>query len=101
MDKFDKVYSELMENLRRMIETEFGSLQNFCREKQLSRQNLSSVFSGKQSMSVGLYLKITSSLDAVGGMPTVYSNLYHLSLREYLQAPHDDIMKTILLVQVL
>ncbi|GEM_PF-4081208 len=101
MDKFDKVYDELMLNLRRLIEAEFGSLQNFCREKQLSRQNLSSVFSGKQSMSVGLYLKIINSLDGVGGSPTVYSNLYHLSLKEYLQAPHDNIMKTILLVQVM
>lgn len=98
MDKFDKIYNELMKDLRWLIMNEFGSLEKFCRENGLNRSNLSCVFNGKQTMSVGLYLKIASSLNAVGLPPTVFSNLYHLSLKEYLQAPHDAIRNSLLLV---
>lgn len=92
--KSDFYYADLIEDLKGKILLKFGSVASFCREKGISRQNLSEVFSGRQDISVGLYLKICVSLGVVGeGATTTESGV---SLRDYLRVDHDIVLKSVL-----
>lgn len=90
-----KYYDMLIDGLRTEIETKYGSLSAFCRESGVSRQNLSSVFSGHQDISVGLYLRVCTSLGVVGSLPTAPFDC-GVSLRDYLSVDHDLVIRSLL-----
>ena len=92
--KSDFYYADLIEDLKGKILSRSGSLSKFCRENSLSRQNLSEVFSGHQDISVGLYLRICSSLGIVGSGATMINS--GVSLRDYLSVDHDAVIKSVL-----
>lgn len=90
-----KYYDDLLQGLRSEIETKFGSLSAFCRENNVSRQNLSEVFSGRQDISVGLYLRVCTSLGVVAPLPTMPFEC-GVSLRDYLAVDHDLVIRSLL-----
>lgn len=94
----DRIYENLLEELRGQIVSRFGSISKFCAEKGVSRQNLTECFQGRQDMSVGLYSRIASSLIAVGESPTTNSS--SASLREYLRIDHDQVMKSVIMLSL-
>lgn len=90
-----KYYDDLIQGLRSEIESRFGSVAAFCRENNVSRQNLSEVFSGRQEISVGLYLRICCSLNVVGTLPTASLGC-NVPLRQYLAVDHDVLVNSLL-----
>ena len=94
MKSSDFFYADLIEDLKGKILVRFGSVSKFCMEKNISRQNLSEVFSGHQDISVGLYLRICASLGVVGQGATMTES--NVSLRDYLSVDHDTVLKSVL-----
>lgn len=89
-------YNELIEEMRMKIVQKYGSVAKFCEQNKVSRQNLFKVFSGKQDISVGFYLRICVSLGVVAPLPTIPDCC--VSLRDYLSVDHDLLIKSILQV---
>lgn len=93
----DSFYDDMIENLRGLILHKSGSISAFAAENGVSRQNLSEVFSGRQDISVGLYLRLCASLNVVGPLPTM-SSVCNVSLRDYLAVDHDTVIRSLLTV---
>ena len=91
--KSDKIYCEIIENLRSSIVTKSGSVSKFCAENNMSRFNLSAVFNGHQSLSLSLYIRINESLGVLRpGHNKEFSST--LTLQEYLGLDHGSILQS-------
>lgn len=89
----DKIYSEILENLRLRIVSEYGSIAKFCDKNDVSKYNLSRVFCGRHLLSVSLYVRINESL----GVLRRGSNIpfdSSLTLKEYLCIDHASVIQS-------
>jgi len=89
-----KFYPELLENLQMKITTEHGSVKKFAEETGISRYNLSKVFTGKQDISVSLYLRICEALNVLPPLDNAINN--GCTLRDYLSVDHDRLIESVL-----
>lgn len=91
-------YDQLIEEMKEQIIQNFGSVSDFCRKNNISRPNLCAVFSGKQDISVGLYLRIATSLGVVSPLPTLPE--CGVSLRDYLSINHDLVIHSMISIHM-
>ena len=89
-----KFYPELLENLQMRITAEYGSVKKFAEKTGISRYNLSKVFTGKQDISVSLYLRICEALNVLRPLGNTINNA--CTLRDYLSVNHDRIVRSVL-----
>jgi AraC-like DNA-binding protein len=61
-NNINEIYTEILENIRLKIISEYGSVSAFCRKKGFSKFTLSKVFNGAQKLSLTHYIKILVSL---------------------------------------
>lgn len=92
------IYKETIEDLHAKINSDHGSVMQFCTKHQIDRFNLYKVFNGTngQEMSVGLYARIITAM-GVQGLETATDS--SLSLKSYLEIDNNAILKSILLIK--
>jgi len=78
----NRIYQNLIEDLRGLIVAKYGSISAFCVKEGVSRQNLTECFQGRQDISVGLFSRISAALNVVGGPPSAVECA--VSLRDYI-----------------
>lgn len=88
-------YNEIIDNIHLEIMHQYGSVKKFSEAFGHCRFNLSKVFSKKQDLSVGLFLKISCDLGKIDVRNRVDKN-FNLSLRDYLKINHSDVMFAIM-----
>lgn len=104
--QIERIYTELLRDLKPMIENHSGSMSAFCKTYGIDRSNLVKIFSENQDrksqpdLSVGLFNRISVAL---GIMPAssawpADSQVYSLSLKTYLLIDHNSIKDSMLIV---
>lgn len=88
-------YNEIIDNLHLEIVHQYDSVKKFCEEFGHCRFNLSKVFTKKQDLSVGLFLKICCDLQKIDARNRVDRN-YNLSLKDYLKINHSEVLFAIM-----
>jgi len=91
----DKIYSEILENIRLKIVSDFGSISCFCRKNGFSNHTLSRVFNRSQNLSLTQYIRILVSLGILTpGVNTDFDA--NLTVIDYLKIDHNSISQSFL-----
>lgn len=91
----DNVYSEIIENIRLKIVSDYGSVAKFCQEKGFNASVLSRVFNRAQNLSLTHYIKILVSLGVL--TPGVKTNFdANLTVIDYLKIDHNSVNQSFL-----
>ncbi len=87
-------YQEVVDNLHLEIMHQYDSVRNFSKLFNHSEHNLCRVFGKKHDLSVGMFLRIMVDLGRLSiDRP---EKTYNLSLREYLEINHSEVIKGIM-----
>jgi hypothetical protein len=91
----EKIYSEILENLRLKIVSEYGSIARFCRENGFCKYTLSKVFNRSQNLSLTHYIKILVSLSVLPSDSNTNFDA-NLTVIDYLKIDHNSISQSFL-----
>jgi len=96
----DKIYTEMLDNLRCKIVSDFGSISAFCRENGFCKFTLSKVFNRSQNLSLTQYIKILVSLNMLPSDSNTNFNA-NLTVIDYLKIDHNSVSQSFLNVVML
>ncbi len=83
-------YKDLTENLKHKIVVEYGSVAEFCRQKDINKFTLSKVFNGRM-MTVGTFMSICSALGLFDFVLAPGVNSSDMLLSDYLDIRFNSI----------
>lgn len=95
----ERIYKDVIQDLRLLIETKFGSVRKFSIETGIDRFNLSKIFSEnhKNEMSIGTFVRICQGLGLTNSMLVDSHNVNSdISLKHYLSIDNNLILKLLL-----
>ncbi|MDD5597258.1 MAG: hypothetical protein PHV82_04900 [Victivallaceae bacterium] len=94
-NNIEKIYAELLENIRLKIVSEYGSIAGFCRENGFCNTTFSKVFNRSQNLSLTYYIKILASL---GVLPSDSNTDFdaNLTVIDYLKINHNLVTQSFL-----
>lgn len=94
-NNIDKIYVEILENIRLKIISDYGSIAQFCRENGFCKYTLSKVFQRSQNLSLTHYIKILVSL---GVLPSDSNADFdaNLTVIDYLKINHNLVNQSFL-----
>jgi hypothetical protein len=99
-----EIYTEIMENLRAIIENRYESVLKFCQEPDIDIDyiGLTKCFNQYrcQKMSLPTFLKIAKKLNFIQtDIQNASRSLHNVSLWAFLQFPHNDVYKALFDIQ--
>lgn len=91
----DKIYIEILENIRLKIVSEYGSISKFCKEKGFCKYTLSRVFNKSQNLSLTHYIKILVTLEVLPSDSNTNFDA-NLTVIDYLKIDHNSVSQSFL-----
>lgn len=98
----DRIYFDLMDDLKGRIEATYGSVREFCNKAGIDRANLVKALTNyrRHEISIGTYIKVCQELGIVNKQAITGNGISvnNIKLRDYLKIDNNQIWQSIVLI---